>query len=213
MTRTTFLPRLLAAALAAALALTVGFAAAQDAAEESEATLAIHKLECFHGVGPDIFEKCHDNPVSDIGFTVNGAEGTTDDAGHVSFHGPAATITITEDPDDFADYLGAYVYCAEQNSGTVLFDGSATDTGGVVTITVENGDDVICDWYDITEEPAEDGTTGGGVTTLPVTGAGPRDAAGAAGAGFLAVLGLVASTCAMRAAAGRGKRASRGARG
>jgi hypothetical protein len=66
---------------------------------------------------------------------------------------------------------------------------------------VEDGDEVICDWYDITEAPADDGTTDadtGGVTALPVTGAGPLDPSGMGGAVLLGALGLVAATCAIR---------------
>ena len=37
----------------------------------------------------------------------------------------AGPFTLTEDPAVFATYLGAYVYCSEQGSGAVLFDGTA----------------------------------------------------------------------------------------
>ncbi|HEY7035073.1 MAG TPA: hypothetical protein VH482_27280 [Thermomicrobiales bacterium] len=152
-----------------------GTVSAQDDEAMSEATLEIHKAECFHGVGSDIFENCHDNTLEGISFTVNGAEGTTDESGRISFHGPATTVTITEDPDVFAQYLGAYVYCRDLTDDVVLFDGSAVDTGGAVTIDIEDGDQVVCDWYDIVEGADTTGDTGedvGGTTTLPQTGQG-----------------------------------------
>lgn len=74
-------------------------------------------------------------------------------------------ITVTEDSDTLADYAGAYVYCAEQTSGTVLWDGNAPD--GAVTFTANQGDDIVCDWNNITGVSAGDETGGG-----PSTGAG-----------------------------------------
>ena len=168
--RLLILPSLVVALTLAA----IGAASAQDEAGESEATLEIHKSECFHGVGSDIFEECHENTLEGISFTVNGAEGTTDENGRISFHGPAATVTITESPDVFAQYLGAYVYCRDLTDDEVLFDGSATDTGGVVTLEIEDGDQVVCDWYDITEaeDTGDDDGGTGGTTSLPKTGSG-----------------------------------------
>jgi hypothetical protein len=205
MTRVKWLTGLLVVPLVAAgIALSAGPVIAQDGEGTSEATLEIHKAECFHGVGPDIFESCHDNVLEGIGFTVNGAGGTTDADGRINFHGPATTVTITEDPAVLAQYLGAYVYCRDLTDDVVLFDGSATDTGGVVTIDVQDGDQVVCDWYDITEgtdtgDTGDAGDTGGstgstGATTLPQTGVG-ANAAGSDGTTglLLGILGVLAA--------------------
>jgi hypothetical protein len=146
------------------------------------ATITIHKATCPHGVGSAIFEECHDNVLGGVSFAIDGFEVgsgtiTTGDDGVASATvlEAAATgdITVTEDPDVLAGYLGAYVYCAEQNSGTVLYDGSA-DTGAV-TFTASQGDDVVCDWYNITEAGTGGTSNGTGSTTLPSTGVGPED--------------------------------------
>jgi hypothetical protein len=86
-------------------------------------------------------------------------------------------VEIIEDPEVFGLYLGAYVYCRDLTDDEVLYDGSATDSGGTIVLDVEVDDEIVCDWYNITEAPAggtTGGTTSGGgtVTTLPATGSG-----------------------------------------
>jgi hypothetical protein len=148
-------------------------------AQESDATITIHKSECPTGVGATIFEDCHDQGVGDVAFDVNGDTFVADEEGVLELEGPAGEVTITEDPDVFADYLGAYVYCRDLTDDEVLFDGSATDSGGTVVLDVEIGDEIVCDWYNITEavdDGGDDGDSGdggtGGTTTLPGTGTG-----------------------------------------
>lgn len=167
------------------------YAAGTDATGD-EATLEIHKAECYTGVGPDIYEACHANAVAGVAFSVNGAVGVTDAEGYLSFHGPPTTVTVAEDPAVFSLYLGAYVYCRDFVDDEVLYDDSATDTGGVVTIAVSAGDRVVCDWYDIYaadggDDASDDGDEVGGVTGLPNTGAGPATLAPGRG-GPLALL-------------------------
>jgi hypothetical protein len=176
------------------LALVFGFVvlrAGSAMAQDDTAAVTIHKAECFHGVGPAIFEECHDNGIGGVDFFVTDADGehviTTDDAGVASIEVVAGNVSIAEDGDVLAQYLGAYVYCSDQNTGDVLFDSDLDGTVGVAG-TINAGADITCDWYDIL--PAEDtggGDTGGGTTdggttdggttstggtTLPSTGAG-----------------------------------------
>jgi hypothetical protein len=153
------------------------------APSSGSATVTIHKATCPTGVGPDIFNQCHGNVLGGVTFSVDGFEIgsgviTTDDSGVASKTileaAASGGVTLTEDSAVFAQYLGAYVYCSEQGSGTVLIDGDAPN--GSVSFTANQGDDIICDWYNLTE--AAGGTTGGGTTTeppattLPSTGAG-----------------------------------------
>jgi hypothetical protein len=176
-------------------------------AQEAEATITIHKAECFTGVGADIFEECHDQGVGDVAFEVNGDVFVADSTGVLDLEGPAGTVTITEDPAVFGAYLGAYVYCRDLTDNEVLFDGSATDSGGTVVLEVEVGDEIVCDWYNITEAPAggtDGGTTGGGttssggsVTALPATGVG-TGTSGAPMAAFALVGGLLLLGLGMR---------------
>jgi hypothetical protein len=155
------------------------------AAPAGHATVTIHKATCPTGVGPDIFNQCHGNVLGGVSFAIDGFEIgsgviTTNDSGEASQTileaAETGGVTITEDAATFANYIGAYVYCAEQNSGTVLFDGSA-DTGAV-NFTASQGDDIVCDWYNLTSAASEPPATTGGVTTLPATGGAPGETAG-----------------------------------
>lgn len=157
-----------------------------DGGDDDEATVTIHKAECPTEFEGDIFEECHGNTLSDVWFSVNGIEVVTNEGGVTSATLNPGSVSIVEDEAVVADYLGAYVYCSEQYSGEVLYDGSA-DTGSV-TFDVANGDDVICDWYNLTDRDVDnggdddddDGSSGGGshdggTTTLPATGVGSTD--------------------------------------
>jgi hypothetical protein len=140
-----------------------------DPIDETGATVTIHKAECPTGTG-DIFGECHDNALGGVAFSIGGANVTTGDDGVAGATVAVGTVTVTEDAGTLGNYLGAYVYCAEQNSGTVLYDASA-DTGSV-SFAVADGDDVVCDWYNITEADEDEGDDGGS-TSLPATGSGP----------------------------------------
>jgi hypothetical protein len=158
-------------ALVAGLSLVGG---ARAFAQDGSPTLTVHGAECPHGVGPDIFEVCHHDVQVDSAVLPNGD----------------GTVTFTIDPGFLSNYLGAYVYCSEQNSGTVLYDGSYADSPGGIVFPVSNGDDVICDVYLIT--PAVEGDDGSGsadtgaadtsdsrtagTTALPSTGTGSAPA-------------------------------------
>jgi hypothetical protein len=160
-------------------------------AQEADATITIHKAECPTGVGATIFEECHDQGVGDVAFEVNGDVFVADETGVLELEGAAGEVTITEDPDVFGDYLGAYVYCRDLTDDEVLFDGSATDSGGTVVLDVEVGDEIVCDWYNITEaeDGGDDGDSGtGGTTTLPTTGTG----SGSTDQQLILLLGMVA---------------------
>jgi hypothetical protein len=147
-------------------------------AGDGTVSVTIHKAECFHGVGPDIFEKCHDNGLGGVDFLVTsddtGYVVTTDDDGVASIEVPAGVIGVAEDPDVLAQYLGAYVYCSDQATGQVLFDSDLDGTIGVIG-DLAAGTELLCDWYDITEAPADSGnssSSGSSNTTLPSTGVG-----------------------------------------
>src|SRR5690349_5356896 len=81
----------------ALLALVAGFAVLGSgrASAQTTFTATTHAMECYHGVGADIFEKCH-----------------TDDATSsevVQIDGNTVALVIPE--DQLSGYLGAYVYC------------------------------------------------------------------------------------------------------
>lgn len=178
----------------AALAVIVGlsFAGVQQASAD-HFTATIHAMECYSGVGPDIFEECHTDV--DVATSV------------VEIDGTSAILVIPEDV--LALYLGAYIYCRDLVDDEVLFDGNYADTGGGAIIAVEDGDDIVCDIYLITPAPKDDGgydgggsTSGGGVTTvttLPSTGSGSGSSsiAGPGSAPFMLLASLLALTSAV----------------
>jgi len=126
---------------------------------------------------------------------------TTDGGGVASTSVEAGSVTVTENADTFAKYLGAYVYCSEQKSGAVLIDTDAPS--GTVTFAAAAGDDIVCDWYNITPAAAppaptsEPTTPTTPATTLPTTGI----PAGRDGGNPLFGAGLVAAAAAVFAAA------------
>jgi hypothetical protein len=159
----------------ALLALVAGFVVfgAGRVAAQTTFTGTIHAMECYHGVGPDIFDECH----TDV----------TTSSELVQIDGTTVTFNIPE--EELAGYLGAYVYCSNQLDGTVLADGSYADG---IAFEVQDGDEILCDIYFIVPAPdggaTDDGATDGGTTTdstttnsstggttLPATGVGPAE--------------------------------------
>jgi len=129
--------------------------------------------------GDTIFEDCHGTPQdSNLEFTIDGpstATAATDDEGNVTFANLAAgTYNISGGvPGDFASTV---VWCSINEDPDTLFQPTDTDTG--VSVEVADGENIICDWYNIpfdlsggTPTPAPT-TTPGGVTQLPGTGTG-----------------------------------------
>lgn len=170
------------------------------------ATVTLHKATCPANTD-DLFGECHDNVLPDILFDVDGQAVTTDEDGHATADVDAGQVTIAEDPDALADYVGAYVYCSEQGTGSVLFDGRADD--GDVSITLRDGDEVICDWYNLTQpEPVRTPTATPTSTvppaetpteepTLPTTGTGYARGASNASLIFGLALLTLAAGCAV----------------
>ena len=167
------------------LALLIGFmlaGASRAAAGDGGFSLTIHAAECFHGVGPDIFEECHHDVESGTAFFENGD----------------GTVTLSIPDETLEGYLGAYIYCRDLVDDEVLFDGNYADTGGGAVFPVEDGDEIVCDIYLITPALADDGkdtggSTTGGTTALPATGTGPAPA----GQALTLLLGLLAAGLAL----------------
>jgi len=136
---------LLALILAAGL---IGFAGTTESSAASRgANITLHVFECYQGVGGGnaIFNECHDwdnNALDGYSFKVAGAVRDTD-WGYVTWRPGAGTHTIVGYNIDL--YAGAYVFCSNQVTGAVLYDGSAD--WDAVTITTTANQEVICDWY------------------------------------------------------------------
>lgn len=171
----------------------------------TRATITVHKATCPENAA-DPFAECHDNRLGGVDFAIDGFEVgsqviTTDDNGEASavVLEAAATgdITLTEDAAVFDEYEGAFVFCSELDSGAVLVSEHTAD--GSVTFTASQGNEVVCDWYNLTEAgpagtPTGDDDDDDQPTTLPNTGSG---VAGGGTASVLFLLGLSAAAWAL----------------
>jgi hypothetical protein len=120
-------------------------ASAQQAASASSAKLTIHKAVC-PATTTNLFASCHENRLAGVGFTVAGVSRHTDANGVVSWGPTSGTYTIHEFSTDFTGK--AYVFCKDQTTGTVWFDGRTTT--GNISIPLAAGHTTICDWYNLT---------------------------------------------------------------
>lgn len=111
------------------------------------ARITLHVATCPQET-EGLFEECHENRQDGVEFRVAGVRKSTDENGVVSWGPGAGEHAIVEDPETFAAFGWAYVYCEDQVNGDVLFDGPVDD--GRATITTTGGQPVVCDWYNLT---------------------------------------------------------------
>jgi hypothetical protein len=166
--------------LTAGLGLMIGLLAVGVAGvgAQAGATITIHNRICPGGFDPNssgdsFFNECHGTPPDPaLGFIITGGEALNTDAeGNVVFGGLAAgTYEISGGaPGEFAETV---VYCSNADDVSVAWPFEFTGIG--IAITVAEGDNVVCDWYNIPIDlsgnptPAPTKPT----TSLPNTGAG-----------------------------------------
>jgi hypothetical protein len=143
------------------------FGAIGVSAQADDVELSIHVLDCPNDAEGDIFEACHDNRIEDAEFDVAGDKVTSDDKGVVEAAVDAGEVDIEEiDFDDIATDGRAIVYCSPQPEGKPLTEYKTTD--GSISIEVEAGTEVHCDWYNRTDPNAGGGGGGGGDDTTKV---------------------------------------------
>lgn len=169
--------RLLRVGVVVLLGLILGSAQGVSAQDDS-ASIEIHNRACpVEYDGSDPFGDCHDNPIADLEFTIDGpvtATQTTDADGNTIFTGlPAGTYEISGGaPGDFAD---SYVYCSlVDDPSTVLVE--TTDLTASLDLPADTA--VVCDWYNIPldlkgDDANGDGGDTAGPTELPSTGVAP----------------------------------------
>jgi hypothetical protein len=141
-------------AVAGALVL-LAAVAAPGAATSKYARITIHKAVCPHDETSDIFANCHSHRLGGVPFGVTNPTGhttvrATDGNGVASFGPRAGRNVVAEDPAVRNQYVGAYVYCKDQPSRHVFFDGPLTHPHNAVVLHTWGGAQVICDWYDLT---------------------------------------------------------------
>jgi hypothetical protein len=135
----------------AGLAALLGTAAPTSA---SETTVTIHKAWCSTKA-KSLFDECHGNRVSGIGFTIGGRSLVTNGSGVTGTAVTAGKVTITEGNAYLSDG-GQYIYCSNTDTGRVLYDNGQTD--GSITIKIKTGEHVVCDWYNLVK-PKPQGVT------------------------------------------------------
>lgn len=165
------------------LSLTIGLVWSSSARAHPVGQIFIHAAECQSGVGGAIFEKCHGNALGGVTFILSFAgtsvEFVTDTNGVGETIAESGAAVIAVDPSVAADYLGSYVYCSNDLTGEVLFDGDRHGSDGVaIDLPSHESGLVVCDWYFITPANSDDdGTTSAPTApTLPSTGIGPLKA-------------------------------------
>jgi hypothetical protein len=203
------------------------------------ATITLHAATCSPDE-PDPFAACHGNALEGLALApeegnslpllVSGPDGT-DSVQVLPGHVYLAQLDPNFDWEQMEATIDfdSYVYCAEQRTGTVLFDGrvgpvendySLGEQGEPVEFDVAAGDDVVCDWYDLTSsgghatDPTPIAKTptpaagGSGVTTLPKTG-GPPAFSSTDRTGVLGVVALLLVAAAASRTFGRRNSARR----
>ena len=141
--------RMFIAALAI-LGMVLASSSAPVVASSHYAKITIHNAACDLETD-DLFGECHNHRIRGQ-FYVAGVWRTTNWDGVVSWGPGAGTRKIIEHPEmfDVYGYVGAYVYCSNQVTGAVLWDGLADADGtGAIIIKTTAGQPVICDWYNL----------------------------------------------------------------
>jgi hypothetical protein len=123
-----------------------GFAANSASAAGTGAYITLHVFECG-AKGGNIYNECHDwkyNALDGAAFRVAGVTRYTYE-GYVSWK-PGAGYHTVRGYNLGWGYYESYVYCSNQVTGKVLYNGLS---GGddAVSFTTTVGQEVICDWY------------------------------------------------------------------
>lgn len=138
---------LLTLAMVAGLMLGVaGLSASPAAASKHGAYITLHVFECG-AKGGNLYTECHNwkyNALDGAAFYVAGVTRYTD-GGWVQWKPGAGTRPIYGFNLSWG-YYDSYVYCSNQVTGKVLYNGLS---GGddAITITTTAGQEVVCDWY------------------------------------------------------------------
>jgi hypothetical protein len=154
-----------------ALVLACGFglplAAFSTVGAEGEVTgpvaFTVHAALCPIDIVNDpnvgLYDGCHANAIEGVTFTFASLE-----ADPVSFATDASgvgtgmildgLVNATEVTLSADDATVGYTYCADQNTGTVLFDGARPEGGAIPLFTVDSSQAIVCDWFIYTDEVA-----------------------------------------------------------
>ena len=123
---------------------------AQMSSAQVAGSLEIHKRVCPADATGNVFDDCHDTPPSQlVSFSVDGGAAVAVDAsGNVTFTGLAAGAhTVTEVEGIPLEFVNMRVFCSVEGDAVGAVE-VATD-GPNFTVTLADGDQMICDVYNI----------------------------------------------------------------
>jgi hypothetical protein len=133
-------------AMIAGLMLGASMVRPNEASAAGYARITLHVFECG-AKGGNLYDQCHNgkHALEDAAFRVAGVTRYTDAYGHVSW-GPGAGYRTIAGYNLSWGYYDSYVYCSNQVTGAVLYNGLS---GGddYIAITTTAGQQVVCDWY------------------------------------------------------------------
>ena len=142
---------------------------------DGDGSVEVHFSVCPAGTTGDFYNRCHDNPQGNVDFSLSGpgsleTSGTTVDDGIVAFQElPNGGYVLTQVPlaDFNLDFYAAFCTVDGEAIPTEYDD----DDGMRLTFDLDEGADIICDWYNVprgtaTATPAPQAPTGGSVTVV-----------------------------------------------
>ncbi len=142
---------------------------------DGDASVEVHFSVCPAGTTGDFYNRCHDNPQGNVDFALSGpgsleTSGSTGDNGIVTFQElPNGDYVLTQTPlTNFnLDFYAAFCTVDGEAIATEYDD----DDGMRLTFEIEDGADLICDWYNVpkgaaTATPTPQAPTGGSITVI-----------------------------------------------
>jgi hypothetical protein len=134
--------------LALALVFAIGMSgiAVPSASAHPHARITLHVNWCPANT-TDVFGKCHDNRVAGAVFYIAGAYKVTNWNGIATGAPSPGFHYVRVGASTASAFKGSYVYCKDQVTGKVLYDGPTTSRVGITTV---GSNLTICDWYLLT---------------------------------------------------------------
>lgn len=142
---------------------------------DGDGSVEVHFSVCPAGTTGDFYNRCHDNPQGGVDFALSGpgsleTSGLTGDDGIVAFQQlPDGDYILTQKPlaNFNLDFYAAFCTVGGNTIPTEYDDGD----GMRLTFELEDGADIICDWYNVprgaaTATPTPQAPTGGSVTVI-----------------------------------------------
>jgi hypothetical protein len=149
------------------LGLVLVIGSSQIASAQGTGSIEIHKRVCPSGEIVNLFDDCHGNPPTQpVSFSLDGGPAQLVDAdGNLTFTGLAAgTYQISEVEGIPLDFATLKVWCSVQGDNPVPFE--VTTDGPNFSVDVGDGEQIVCDVYNIPENLS-------GLTPTPVATATP----------------------------------------